>query len=180
MAGKRSPPSQSISRLTSPHDQIASSCWRSRRANPNHIPDGTLDEAGSSQYHGSARLRPKRSSLASHQIELLYFVCRATADVDASDVSNFAQTPDRQRRNRILIDTPSQSVRSSFQRAEPEPIRVSVSSLRNMSGERKYHASTCNSARRIAEASAARRSRRCRRNDVCWLLLGWLVARQHR
>jgi hypothetical protein len=58
---------QSISRLTSPHDQIASSCWRSRRANPNHIPDGTLDEAGSSQYHGSARLRPKRSSLASHQ-----------------------------------------------------------------------------------------------------------------
>src|SRR6266853_3141554 len=80
----------------------------------------------------------------------------------------------------ILIDTPSQSVRSSFQRAEPEPIRVSVSSLRSMSGERKYHASTCNSARRIAEASAARRSRRCRCNDVCWLLLGWLVARQHR
>ena len=38
-----------------------------------------------------ARLRPKRSSLASHQIELLYFVCGATADVDASDVSNFAQ-----------------------------------------------------------------------------------------
>jgi hypothetical protein len=30
-----------------------------------------------------------------------------------------------------LIDTPSQSVRSSFQLAEPEPIRVSV----NMSGE---------------------------------------------
>src|SRR5438034_4812787 len=72
----------------------------------------------------------------------------------------------------ILIDTPSQSVRSSFQLAEPEPIRVPVSSLRNMSGERKYHASTCNSARRIAEASTARRSRRCRRNDVCWLLLG--------
>src|SRR5437879_260786 len=36
--------------------------------------------------------------------------------------------------------------------AEPEPIRVSVVSLRNMSGERKYHASTCNPARRIAEA----------------------------
>ena len=36
-----------------------------------------------------------------------------------------------------LIDTPSQSVRSSIQRAEPEPVRVSVPSLRNMSGERK-------------------------------------------
>src|SRR5262249_2594513 len=44
----------------------------------------------------------------------------------------------------------------------------------------KSHASTFNPARRIAEAFAARRSRRCRRNDVCWLLLGWLVARQHR
>jgi hypothetical protein len=42
MAGKRSPPSQSISQLTSPHDQIASSCWRSRRANPNHFPGGTM------------------------------------------------------------------------------------------------------------------------------------------
>src|ERR1700730_19090382 len=77
----------------------------------------------------------------------------------------------------ILIDTPSQSVRSSFQLAEPEPIRVSVVSLRNMSGERKYHASTFNPARRIAEAPVARRSRWCRRNDLCWLLLGWLVAR---
>src|SRR6266567_3257331 len=42
MAGKRSPPSQSISQLTSPRDQIPSS--RSRRANSNHIPDGTLIE----------------------------------------------------------------------------------------------------------------------------------------
>ena len=33
--------------------------------------------------------------------------------------------------------------------------------------------------REIAEASAARRSRWCRRNHLCWLLLGWLVARQH-
>src|SRR6266702_1574313 len=41
MAGKRSPPSQSISPLTSPHDQIPSSCWRSRRGNSNHNPDGT-------------------------------------------------------------------------------------------------------------------------------------------
>src|SRR6266403_2367923 len=79
----------------------------------------------------------------------------------------------------ILIDTPPQSVRSSFQLAEPEPIRVSVVSRRNMSGERKYHASTFNPARGITEASAARRSRRCHRNDVCWLLLGRLVARQH-
>jgi hypothetical protein len=47
----------------------------------------------------SGRLRPKRSSLASHQIELLNFVCGAIAVVDASDVSNFAQTPDGQGRN---------------------------------------------------------------------------------
>ena len=36
---------------------------------------------------------------------------------------------------------------------------MSVASFRNMSGERKYHATTFNAARRIAEASAARRSR---------------------
>jgi hypothetical protein len=40
---------------------------------------------------------------------------------------------------------------------------VSVASLRNMSGERMYHASTFNPSRRIAEAFATRRSRRCRR-----------------
>src|ERR1700730_2441335 len=44
---------------------------------------------------------------------------------NASGVSNFAQTPDGQRRNRMTIDTPSQSVRSSIQLAEPEPVRVS-------------------------------------------------------
>src|SRR5437588_12795065 len=68
------------------------------------------------------------------------------------EVSNFAQTPDGQRRSLISIDTPSQSVRSSIQLAEPEPIRVSVASLRNMSSERKYHAITFNPARRIADA----------------------------
>jgi hypothetical protein len=67
-------------------------------------------------------------------------------------------------------EAPDQSVRSSFQLAKPEPIRASAASLRNMSGERKYRASTFNAARRISKASAARRSRRCRRNDVCWLL----------
>src|SRR5438067_5059643 len=106
--------------------------------------------------------------------------CQDPGHNQSVDVSYFAQTPDGQRRNRKLIGTPSQSVLSSFQLAEPEPIRVSVVSLRNMSGERKYHASTFNPARRIAEASAARRSRRCDRNHVCWLLLGRLVARQHR
>ena len=83
-------------------------------------------------------------------------------------VSYFAQVPDGRRRKLLAIDTPSQSVRSLIQ-AEPEPIRVSVASLRNMSGERKYHASTFNPSRRIAEASAARCSCRCRRNDFCWL-----------
>src|SRR6266849_6003843 len=96
------------------------------------------------------------------------------------DVSYFAQTPDGQRRKPIIIDTPSQSVRSSIRLAEPEPVRVSVASLRNMSGERKYHATTFDPAGRIADASAARRSRWCRRNDLRRLLLGWLVTRQHR
>src|SRR5947209_3581250 len=57
----------------------------------------------------------------------------------------------------ILIDTPSQSVRSSFQLAEPQPIRVSVASLRNMSGERKYHASAFNpeeSLKRLLQGAA--------------------------
>src|ERR1700737_3395766 len=99
---------------------------------------------------------------------------------DTPGVSNFAQTPDGQRRNPMTIDTPSQSVRSSIQLAEPEPVRVSVASLRSMSGERKYHAITFNPARRIADPSAARCSRRCRRNNVRRLLLGWMVARQCR
>jgi hypothetical protein len=38
---RRSPPNQSISQLTSRPDQIASRCRRLRRANSNHIPDGT-------------------------------------------------------------------------------------------------------------------------------------------
>ena len=60
------------------------------------------------------------------------------------------------------------SVRSLIQ-AEPEPIRMSVASLRNKSGERIYRASTFNASRRIADAFAPRRNRRCRRNDRCWL-----------
>ena len=53
---------------------------------------------------------------------------------------------------------------------------MSVASLRNMSGERKYHASTFNPARRIAEASAARRSRRCRRTTfVGFYWGGWAL-----
>src|SRR3984893_1673834 len=80
----------------------------------------------------------------------------------------------------VFSDTPSQSVRSSIQLAEPEPVRVSVASLRSMSGERKYHAITFNPARRIADPSAARCSRRCCGNNVRRLLLGWMVARQYR
>src|SRR5258708_33191634 len=68
----------------------------------------------------------------------------------------------------------------SIQLTDREPIRVSVRSLRNMSDERKHHANAFNARRRIAEPSAARRSRWCRRNDLCGLLLVWLVARQHR
>jgi hypothetical protein len=40
-------------------------------------------------------------------------------------VSYFAQTPHGKRCNPIIIETPSQSVRSSIQLAEPEPTRVS-------------------------------------------------------
>jgi hypothetical protein len=54
-----------------------------------------------------------------------YVNCGARGNVEASDVSYIAQIPDRQRRMRITIDTPSQSVRPLIQ-AESEPIRVSV------------------------------------------------------
>jgi hypothetical protein len=51
---------------------------------------------------------------------------------------------------------------------------VSVTSLRKMSGERKYHANTFNPPRRIAEASAARCSHRwCRNNHVGFYWGGW-------
>ena len=58
---------------------------------------------------------------------------------ETSGVSYFAQIPDGQRRKQIIIDTPSQSVRSSIQ-AEAKPIRVSWP---------KYHASSFNSAGRV-------------------------------
>jgi hypothetical protein len=45
-------------------------------------------------------------------------------------VSNIAQISNGQKRQVKIIDTPSQSVRSSIQ-SVPEPIRVSVASLRN-------------------------------------------------
>src|ERR1700730_2924282 len=45
-------------------------------------------------------------------------------------------TSQTQRRKLVTIDTLSQSVRPSPQLVESEPIRVSVASLRNMSGER--------------------------------------------
>src|SRR6266567_1470779 len=64
MAGKRSPPSQSISRLTSPHDQIPSSCWRSRRGNSYHIPDGT----GPNWHPVSWLRRADRSSISSFHL----------------------------------------------------------------------------------------------------------------
>jgi hypothetical protein len=48
----------------------------------------------------------------------------------SAGVSNIAQIPNGQKRQVKIIDTPSQSVRSSIQSA-PEPIRVSVASLRN-------------------------------------------------
>src|SRR4029079_1026715 len=81
-----------------------------------------------------------------------------------SQLSNFAQTPNGQRRKSILIDMPSQGVRSSIQLAEPDP--GVLASLRNMSGKRKFRAITCNPTRRIAEAAAARRGSRSYRNLI--------------
>jgi|SRR5690348_8033292 hypothetical protein len=48
----------------------------------------------------------------------------------SAGVSNIAQIPDGQKRQVKIIDTPSQSVRSSIQ-SVPEPIRVSGARLRN-------------------------------------------------
>jgi hypothetical protein len=48
----------------------------------------------------------------------------------SAGVSNIAQLPDGQKRQVKIIDTPSQSVRSS--QVVPEPNRVSVASLRNI------------------------------------------------
>ena len=93
-------------------------------------------------------------------------------------VSYFAQTL-RPIRRSLTSSRDAVSKRSVVNQLAEHP-SSSVASLRNRSGERKYHASTLNTRRRISEASAARRSRWCRRNDLCWLLLGWLVARQHR
>src|SRR6266852_7068647 len=93
---------------------------------------------------------------------------------------NFIQTPIANGCRLLAIEPLSQGDRAFNSTYLPEPIRVSVRSLRNRSDERKHHANAFNARRRIAEASAARRSRWCRRNDLCWLLLGWLVARQHR
>jgi hypothetical protein len=45
--------------------------------------------------------------------------------IQLNGVSYSAQTPDGQG-GKLLIETPSESVRSSIQRAEPKPIRVSV------------------------------------------------------
>src|SRR4029077_17849443 len=88
-------------------------------------------------------------------------------------VSYFAQIPDGKRRRQIIIDTPSQGVRSSIQ-VKSEPSRVSVAWLLNKSGERKYHASTFNPSRRIAEASPTRNSYRRRRVDGHRVFLGRL------
>jgi hypothetical protein len=75
--------------------------------------------------------------LASQQIELLDVVCGAIAVGDASDVSNFAQTPDGQGRNLDIDRYAIAKRRSSLQSAEPEPIRVYVSSLPNPVGRKE-------------------------------------------
>src|SRR5690242_6849923 len=78
-----------------------------------------------------------------------------------SQLSNFAQTPDGQRRKSILIDTPSQGVRSSIQLAEPDPGVLASPEICRAKGNSVL---TCNPTRRIAEAAAARRGSRSYRN----------------
>ena len=72
MAGRRSPPSRSISQLTSPLDQIASRARRSRRANSNHIPDGTAATSlqGKSETSSSEAV-PIKHSAAVHSTATL-------------------------------------------------------------------------------------------------------------
>ena len=77
----------------------------------------------------------------------------------------------------IIIERHLNAFGPSILLAEPEPVRVSVASLRNMSGERKYHASTFNPASRIADASAARRSRVRPRMD--YIIAGAVMRTPH-
>jgi hypothetical protein len=64
MAGRRSPRSRSISRLTSPLEQRASSRWRSRHTNSNHIPDGTSIHSNTckAETQTGITVRPRGSS----------------------------------------------------------------------------------------------------------------------
>jgi hypothetical protein len=58
---------------------------------------------------------------------------------------------------------------------ELEPVRVCVTTRRNIPGERIRRPGIFDPSRRIAEASAAGRSGRRRRNNLYWLNgAGWL------
>ena len=89
-------------------------------------------------------------------------------------VSYFAQTLRPIRRSltssRDAVSKRSGSINSLNTHPAPRP--------RSGTGRAKGNtASTLNTRRRISEASAARRSRGCGRNHVCWLLLRRLVRR---
>src|SRR5271169_97678 len=107
--------------------------------------------------------RLKNGQSAGRSISTFFDWFRALVQSNTSaGVSDIAQIPDGQKRQVKTINTPSQSVRSSIQ-AVLEPIRVPVASLRNRSGERKYHASAFNAAGRFADSSPTRNNyRRCR------------------
>jgi len=74
-------------------------------------------------------------------------------------VFNLKQTPIANRRTLFAIEPLSQGDRAFNSTYSPEPSRVSVVSLRNMSGERKYHASAFNPAgdslKRLLQGAAA-------------------------
>jgi len=55
MAGRRFPPSPSVSQLTLPLDQIASSRWRLPRARSHHIPEGREHQRGDSSIRDRRR-----------------------------------------------------------------------------------------------------------------------------
>jgi len=65
---------------------------------------------------------------------------------------NFIQTPIVNGCTLLAIEPLSQGDRAFNSTYPPEPIRVSVRSLRSMSDERRHHANAFNARGRIAEA----------------------------
>src|SRR5689334_3587137 len=76
-------------------------------------------------------------------------------------------------------ETPAQSGRTfTYLRSDPR-LGCPLTSLRNMSGERKHYAVTCNPPRRVAHSSYARSLRGLSRNSCHRLRMGRMDARKY-